>query len=233
MAQRGIFYSRIFPYSISTVLLSTCITMATINCAIRDEEVGVEYIDSVGRSAPENFAQTAERNRVIERNLPLVRALARRYAAQTDSFDDLVQAGTIGLIKAVDGFRPDRGRNLAAYAVPTIVGELRRHARQRGWAARATSDRSWAAGIPLLLPLDDTALEAPMSDLALERGEDRIFLRTCFRALTKRERRIVVLRYYRDLSEARIGAEIGLSQVQVSRVLRSSLEKMRNALEPR
>jgi RNA polymerase sigma-B factor len=167
---------------------------------------------------------------LIENNLPLVRALARRYAAQTDSFDDLVQAGTIGLIKAVDGFRPDRGRNLAAYAVPTIVGELRRHARERSWPALGPRDRSRAA---IQVILDEAALEAPVSDLALERGENRIFLRTCFRALTKRERRIVALRYYRDLSEARIGAEIGLSQVQVSRVLKSSLEKMRNALEQR
>jgi RNA polymerase sigma-B factor len=130
----------------------------------------------------------------------------------------------------VDGFRPERGRNLAAYAVPTIVGELRRH-RERSWAARVWTGRSTRPAIQVVL--DDTALEAPMSDLALERGENRIFLRTCFRALTKRERRIVALRYYRDLSEARIGAEIGLSQVQVSRVLKSSLEKMRDALEPR
>jgi RNA polymerase sigma-B factor len=171
------------------------------------------------------------RDRLIENNLPLVRALARRFSTHGDVLDDLVQVGTIGLIKAVDGFRPDRGRNLGAYAVPTIVGELRRHTRERRWPVRVPAKRSAVIGLPLVLPLDDVSLEAPESRLALERGEDRVLLRACFKALTKRERRIIALRYYRDLSEARIGAEVGLSQVQVSRVLKSSLEKMRNALE--
>jgi RNA polymerase sigma-B factor len=206
------------------------ISMTTLDCGKLDQERATEPFDQPAVPSSESGARTAERNRLIETNLPLVRALARRYVTQTDTFDDLVQAGTIGLIKAVDGFRPDRGRNLAAYAVPTIVGELRRH-RERSWPARITTGRSSTHAIQVVL--DDTALEAPISDVALERGENRIFLRTCFRALTKRERRIVALRYYRDLSEARIGAEIGLSQVQVSRVLKSSLEKMRNALEPR
>jgi RNA polymerase sigma-B factor len=204
------------------------IAMATLDCGNLDSERVAEPFDRLPVTTSRNASGTAERNRLIETNLPLVRALARRYVTATDPLDDLVQAGAIGLIKAVDGFRPDRGRNLAAYAVPTIVGELRRH-RERSWASHASPDRSRTAAIQVVL--DDTALEAPVSDLALERGENRIFLRTCFRALTKRERRIVALRYYRDLSEARIGAEIGLSQVQVSRVLKSSLEKMRNALE--
>jgi RNA polymerase sigma-B factor len=230
MTNRGNSYSRIHPQYFFAVLLSLSISMATLDCGKLDQERASEPFHHLAVPTSQNAPRTAERNRLIETNLPLVRALARRYVTQTDSFDDLVQAGTIGLIKAVDGFRPERGRNLAAYAVPTIVGELRRH-RERSWAARVWTGRSTMPAIQVVL--DDTALEAPMSDLALERGENRIFLRTCFRALTKRERRIVALRYYRDLSEARIGAEIGLSQVQVSRVLKSSLEKMRDALEPR
>lgn len=182
-------------------------------------------------TASDDRGDKLARDRLIENNLPLVRALARRFSAQGDVFDDLVQVGTIGLIKAVDGFRPDRGRNLGAYAVPTIVGELRRHTRDRRWPVRVPAQRSAAIGVPLALSLDDVSLEAHESRMALERGEDRVLLRACFRALTKRERRIIALRYYRDLSEARIGAEVGLSQVQVSRVLKSSLEKMRNALE--
>jgi RNA polymerase sigma-B factor len=230
MTDSGNSYSRIHTQYLFAVLLSISISMATLDCGKLDQERAVEPFDHLAVPTSRNGSRTAERNRLIETNLPLVRALARRYVTQADTFDDLVQAGTIGLIKAVDGFRPDRGRNLAAYAVPTIIGELRRH-RERSWVARASTGRSSTAAIQVVL--DDTALEAPMSDLALERGENRIFLRTCFRALTKRERRIVALRFYRDLSEARIGAEIGLSQVQVSRVLKSSLEKMRNALEPR
>jgi RNA polymerase sigma-B factor len=195
------------------------------------EHIGPRVRLSTSRADDDRGGKIA-RDRLIEGNLPLVRALARRYVAQADSFDDLVQVGTIGLIKAVDGFRPDRGNSLAAYAVPTIVGELRRHTRRR-LPARTSMRASGTVVAPSALSLDDDALEAPEGANALEQGEDRVLLRACFRALTKRERRIVALRYYRDLSEARIGAEVGLSQVQVSRVLKSSLEKMRNALEPR
>jgi RNA polymerase sigma-B factor len=159
-----------------------------------------------------------------------VRALARRYVSRADSFDDLVQAGTVGLIKAVDGFRPDRGNKLAAYAVPTILGELRRHAWERS-PIRVPRGQTNGHVAPVVLSFEEVELEPPVSDVALERGEDRLFLRTCFRALTKRERRVVALRYYRDFSEARIGAEIGLSQVQVSRILRQALDKMRNAVD--
>jgi RNA polymerase sigma factor (sigma-70 family) len=196
------------------------------------EHIGPQVRLSMPR-ADDNRGGKIARDRLIERNLPLVRALARRYVAQADSFDDLVQVGTIGLIKAVDGFRPDRGNSLAAYAVPTIVGELRRHTRLRRRPLGASLRASGVVAAPLATSLDDVALEAPESAIALAQGEDRVLLRACFRALTKRERRIVALRYYRDLSEARIGAEVGLSQVQVSRVLKTSLEKMRNALEPR
>jgi RNA polymerase sigma-B factor len=77
---------------------------------------------------------TASRNRLIEENLPLVRALARRYAGRGEQYEDLVQVGTIGLIKAVDRYDLDRGVQLQSYAIPMIVGEIKRHFRDRGWA---------------------------------------------------------------------------------------------------
>ena len=159
----------------------------------------------------------AARTRVIEQNLPLVHSLARRFSRSSESLDDLVQAGAIGLIKAVDGFRDDRGRDLGAYAVPTIVGELRRHVRER-------------ASAPADVELEEAALGAGARSQA-ELSETRALVRSALDALGPRERRIVALRYYRDWSQESIAAEVGLSQVQVSRVLSVSLAKMRDRLE--
>lgn len=69
-------------------------------------------------------------------HLPLVRGLARRYADRGEPLDDLVQVGTIGLIKAIDRFEPERGFKLASFATPTILGEIRRHFRDRSWTIR-------------------------------------------------------------------------------------------------
>jgi RNA polymerase sigma-B factor len=74
------------------------------------------------------------RDRLIEENLPLVRAMARRYAGRGEQFEDLVQIGTIGLIKAIDRFDLERGVELQTYAIPNIVGEIKRHFRDLGWA---------------------------------------------------------------------------------------------------
>ena len=78
----------------------------------------------------------AERERLIMEHLPLVRGLARRYADRGEPLDDLVQVGTIGLIKAIDRFEPERGFKLASFATPTILGEIRRHFRDRSWTIR-------------------------------------------------------------------------------------------------
>jgi RNA polymerase sigma-B factor len=78
----------------------------------------------------------AERERLIMEHLPLVRGLARRYAERGEPLDDLVQVGTIGLIKAIDRFDPARGYKLASFATPTILGEIRRHFRDRSWTVR-------------------------------------------------------------------------------------------------
>jgi RNA polymerase sigma factor (sigma-70 family) len=158
----------------------------------------------------------AARDEAIERNLPLVRALAYRFSHSPEQTDDLVQAGAIGLIKAVDGFDVARGDDLGAYAVPTIVGELRRHQARRGFVATATFDD------------DATLLAAPESELG--RSETRLALQGAFRVLTRREREVVALRFYRDLTQQRIADRLGLSQAQVSRTLSTAFAKLRSAL---
>jgi RNA polymerase sigma-B factor len=90
----------------------------------------------LARMAPADPRRPALRDRVVEAHLPLVRHLARRYADRGEPLDDLVQVGTIGLLKAVDRYEPDRGVPFAAFAVPTVLGEIRRHFRDRGWAVR-------------------------------------------------------------------------------------------------
>ena len=78
----------------------------------------------------------AAREQLIERYMSLVRSLARRYASRGEPFDDLVQIGAIGLIKAIDRFDLTRGVELTTYATPNIIGEIKRHFRDRGWAVR-------------------------------------------------------------------------------------------------
>jgi RNA polymerase sigma-B factor len=175
----------------------------------------------------ERYHRTDDRRaraRAIEQNLPLVHALARRFARPGEQTEELVQAGSIGLIKAVDRFDVERGHDLGAYAVPTIVGELRRHQSRRVPLS--------AAGVPaaVLTPLHEERVEATVAETELRRSETRAALRVAFRCLTRREREIVVLRFYRDLTQQRIADELGLSQAQVSRILAEALEKLRRAL---
>ncbi len=76
------------------------------------------------------------RNELVELHLPLVEYLARRFAGRGEQHDDLVQVATIGLIKSVERFEPERGLEFSTYATPTIVGEIKRHFRDKGWAIR-------------------------------------------------------------------------------------------------
>jgi len=106
-------------------------------------------------SAYHRGGDRAARDRVIEQNLPLVQSLARRFSRPGESIDDLVQVGSIGLIKAVDGYRAERGSDLGAYAVPTIVGEMRRHVHDR-----PTRTASRAHSRAALAPLGDDVRDA-------------------------------------------------------------------------
>jgi RNA polymerase sigma-B factor len=232
---------------------------------------------TLSRLAQDDPARSALRDRVVERHLPLVHHLARRFRDRGEPHDDLVQVGTIGLLKAVDRFDPDRGVTFASYAVPTIVGEIKRHFRDRGWAlrvprrlqdlgrelsdARATltqdlgraptvDELSAATGVDpesvlealesanayATVPLDPPPGESGVvdrwgsEDAALETVENREALRPLLAQLPARERRILALRFVRGMSQSQIAAEVGISQMHVSRLLARTLATLRAEL---
>ena len=214
--------------------------------------------------------------------MPLVRSLARRYAGRGEPFDDLVQVGAIGLIKAIDRFELERPVELSTYAVPTIVGEIRRHFRDRSWSvqvprrmkelslrvSRLVDDLSSELGrTPTVAEIaaaadveEEDVIEALETARAhtptslstpgrCERGADahrpsRPRTTTATRpsnaaqscapdskGLEERERRIVVLRFLKGLTQSEIAAELGISQMHVSRLLRRALAAMHGRLD--
>jgi len=194
------------------------------------------------------------REQLIQHYLPLVRRLARQHAGRGEHLEDLVQVGSIGLINAIDRFELDRGVDLAAYAIPSIVGEIKRHLRDRVGPIRIprrlqevnASLRASAAASAATLERPatvaelareagierDVALEALAAFRGYETGEDRALLARGFRALDQRERRLLHLAYFAGMSQARIAREVGISQIHVSRLTRRALEKLRAEIGP-
>ncbi len=215
------------------------------------------------------------RRQVVELHLPLVQHLARRFLGRGEPYDDLVQVGTIGLLNAVDRFDPARG-SFTGFAVPTILGEIRRHFRDRGWAVRvprrlqelsrrvgiaraeltqrlgrsptvpelaahlevgseAVLEALESAGMYATLPMpsgpDGAELDVPVVEEDFEVVENRELLRPLLNALAPRERRIIVLRFVRNMSQSQIAEEVGISQMHVSRLLSRTLASMRQSLD--
>jgi RNA polymerase sigma-B factor len=220
-----------------------------------------------------------ERERLILEHLPLVHGLARRYANRGEPLDDLIQVGTVGLIKAIDRYDPTRGNKLASFATPTILGEIRRHFRDRSWAvrvprgiqearaeiARAVDDLSarlhrspsireiaeasglseedvldaLAAGSaqrPASLSGtspdgegDDSPMDVGVMDAGFEQAEARVALGEGIESLPARERVILHLRFTEGLTQSEIAAQVGISQMHVSRLIRRSLEQLRSS----
>ncbi len=223
------------------------------------------------------------REQLIERYLPLARRLARRYQRAEEPMEDLVQVASLGLLKAVDRFDPSRPVVFSSYAVPTILGELKRHFRDRTWSVRVprdlqelalrvdgvvtqlatTTGRSPSVGdiaravdLPpeqVLEALEAAAayragsLDAPRSaqgedsgetladtlgqeDGSFRRVEERATLEPLLRHISERERLVLELRFRADLTQAEIGERIGVSQMQVSRLIRQALARLRAGL---
>jgi RNA polymerase sigma-B factor len=217
----------------------------------------------------------ADRERAVRRYLPLARSLAHRYRHTGEPMDDLEQVACIGLLKAIDRFDPDRGVAFSSFAVPTILGELRRHFRDRTWALRVPralqelslrletardaltpalgrqptiaelSEELDASEEQILQALelasaqrtdpldageDDAARAMPGHiDDGFARAEDRAVLAPLLGTLSARDAEIVLLRFREDLTQDAIARRVGVSQMQVSRVLTRSLARLREA----
>jgi RNA polymerase sigma-B factor len=179
----------------------------------------------------------AARIRLIEDHLPLVRRIALRFTGRGERLEDLVQVGAIGLIGAVDRCDPERTERLTAYVASCVEGEIRRHLRDRCAVVRIPrriqQDVVLAAAARSHLHLEEdfdapAALCEPVDELSLARA----LVTSAAHSLDRRERRVVALRYFGDLSQAEIGDVVGLSQVHVSRLLQGAIEKMRARLDP-
>jgi RNA polymerase sigma-B factor len=166
------------------------------------------------------------RSRLIEGHLPLVRTVARRFAGRDEPLEDLIQVGTIGLIKAVDRYDARRGVPLAAFATPSIAGEIRHHLRDRSAPVRVPRHLQ-AAGVRVTTTSLDAAPE--LVD-PLGAAQERLALDDALRSLPAREREVLRLRFVEDLSQAQIAARTGLSQTHVSRTLRGALQRLREVL---
>ena len=191
------------------------------------------------------------RTKLIESHIGLVEYLARRFAGRGEPLDDLIQVATIGLVKAVDRFDPDREVEFSTYATPTIVGELKRHFRDKGWAVRVPRRLQELnlrlGGVVSQLSQDlqrSPTLDAAQNeeglsyheqigseDEALEALEDRLAVGPLLRKIPPRERRMLHLRFFKGMTQSEIAQELGISQMHVSRLLAKTLAQLRAGLE--
>jgi RNA polymerase sigma-B factor len=219
------------------------------------------------------------RRKVVTEYLPVARSLASRYAGRGVERCDLEQLAFLGLVKAVRRWQPGRSEDFLQFAVPTIVGEIKRYFRDHSWLVRPprriqelraaindaeqnvrhndgtgpTEDEIAAATGVSTREIGEARAAAtycrPRSldegqglglalslgwgeeDPELRRVEDRITIARLLATLTEREREVVQMRFGKGWSQSRIGAEIGVSQMQVSRWLRTIADKLRCSIE--
>jgi len=242
----------------------------------------------IGRSRPAEdralFARyldrgdPVDRDMLIERFLPLARQLARRYQRPDVPFDDVFQVACIGLIHAIDRFDLERGVAFSSYAVPTILGEIKRYFRDRTWSVRVprdlqdlalkvdraiadlttrlhreptvaelaakvgATDEEVVEALAACGALRASSLDEPahaddetdalgdalgIEETGYERAEDRATIAVLMRGITPREREILRLRFTEELTQAEIGTIVGLSQMQISRIIRHAIARLR------
>jgi RNA polymerase sigma-B factor len=222
----------------------------------------------------------AARAELVEQFLPLARNLARRYGRSSEPMDDLVQVASLGLVKAVDRFDTERGGSFQSYAIPTILGELRRYFRNSSWAVhvprgmqeralllrdteRTLSDENGRAptvselaqfmeltteevldAMQALRVFGSVSLDAPRANDAHD--EDSAYVETigdedanyelvelgaslspALKQLEPGQRELLRMRYIEEMTQSQIAKRIGVSQMQVSRLLRRSLDALR------
>jgi len=226
--------------------------------------------------------RTYVRDTLIELNLPLVRYAAARFRSRNEPMEDIVQVGTIGLIKAIDRFDCERGVEFPTFAMPTVVGEIKRFFRDTSWSVRVprrlqelrlaltkasddlaqkldrsptvpelaavlgVSEEDVVDGLAVGNAYTASSLDSPSleddggegsladrlgyEDMALEGVEYRESLKPLLAKLPPRERQIIMLRFFANMTQSQIGEEVGISQMHVSRLLTRTLAQLREGL---
>lgn len=225
-----------------------------------------DFLNSIRRvQAGDRAAEEA----LLQENMPLVAAIARRYQNCGLAQEDMIQLGSIGLLQALRRFDPTRGLCFSTYAVPLIAGEIRRFLRDDGMVKFSRETKSLALRIEhirreqgdltveelssqLQVSMEDitAALASRAGALSLDAPTDedgtdlqsflssadanterealrRAELRELFAVLSQRERQVLYLRYFRDRTQSEVGQRLGLSQVQISRIEKKALLRMR------
>lgn len=224
------------------------------------------------------------REKLVMSHLNLVRFLANKFKNRGEPIDDLMQVGYLGLLKAIDRFDPARGLEFTTYATPTIMGEIKRHFRDKGWSVRvprrlqelsakvnqatdelttelqrsptveeiaryldATVDEvleamessSAYSSVPLEAPGSSDSDDAPSvldryasEDSELAFTDDRLVIEEALAGFSPREREVIELRFVKGMTQIEIARKLGISQVQVSRLLRRTLKKIQDKIDP-
>jgi RNA polymerase sigma-B factor len=249
--------------------------------SVPDRARARELFERISQLPPGSPERERIRGQLVELHLPLVEYLARRFRNRGEWLDDLTQVATIGLIKSIDRFDLERGVEFSTYATPTIVGEIKRHFRDKGWAVRVPrrlqelklsltkaigelaqregraptvselaahlqmSEEEVLEGLESANAYSTVSLDAPDSgdedapavadslgivDEALEGVEYRESLKPLLERLPPREKKILLLRFFGNLTQSQIAAELGISQMHVSRLLARTLTQLRDGL---
>jgi RNA polymerase sigma-B factor len=254
---------------------------ARIQHAVQDRGRARELFGRLADLPADDPDRLRIRGELVELHLPLVEYLARRFRNRGEWLDDLTQVATIGLIKSIDRFDLERGVEFSTYATPTIVGEIKRHFRDKGWAVRVPrrlqelklaltkaigdlaqrqgraptvaeiaahlqmTEEEVLEGLESANAYSTVSLDAPdsgdddapavaeslgMLDDALEGVEYRESLKPLLEQLPSREKRILLLRFFGNMTQSQIASELGISQMHVSRLLARTLAQLRDGL---
>lgn len=224
------------------------------------------------------------REKLVMSHMNLVRFLANKFKNRGEPLDDLIQVGYLGLLKAIDRFDPSRGLEFTTYATPTIMGEIKRHFRDKGWSVRvprrlqelsakvnqatdvlttelqrspkieeiaeyldasvdevleAMESSSAYSSVPLEGTGNNDNDDAPSvldryatEDSALNFTDDRLIIEEALKGFSPREREVIDLRFLQGMTQIEIAEQLGISQVQVSRLLRRTLKKIQDRIDP-
>ena len=224
------------------------------------------------------------REKLVMSHMNLVRFLSNKFKNRGEPLDDLIQVGYLGLLKAIDRFDPSRGLEFTTYATPTIMGEIKRHFRDKGWSVRvprrlqelsakvnqatdvlttelqrspkieeiaeyldasvdevleAMESSSAYSSVPLEGTGNNDNDDAPSvldryatEDSALNFTDDRLIIEEALKGFSPREREVIDLRFLQGMTQIEIAEQLGISQVQVSRLLRRTLKKIQDKIDP-